>query len=593
MLVSDSLPMSHSRFSGPPLDVWALGVILFALLCGRLPYEGPDLAGTKRPRDAVIRSRISKGQYKIEEGLSPEAKDLVRRMLRIDPSIRASVPEIFSHVWMRTPSQNYDPHHSTIREKDVMSPLSLIQKLSLSASPPAAVVPTAPGTDSQISTPRTSLKVILPPSLFLISLQLPNLVATVGDEEVPVIEMIEDPITAQSSSETELENLPTFDMDRVVTKLCSNSTEGSAEDAIETLLSGRRSSSRSGRPPLSVNLTPLPHTHSPSSLVDPDEVSSSASPKASFILVPLRRNPQQGPKDLIPSPRRPKTAVDDEEFLARFRQETWDIPGEEPSIPTTTSRGRSGTEGSDGAVRVRQSTGSLSARLHPLQLRKHDNNGDSSSPSFPTSVTSSPSAGAHTARSHSQRKSIHPTSGPPTSTWTEQLEEAKETLDTSIFNESGKHSSRHPTDHHRGGTLTGSSLESMPFSSQNRTKHSQLHFAGTSSLKPHTSINSTSQPSTPTQSRRKLPATSSSHGMIHRTTFAATSASDHSTSPALVVSGQGTALANGGSETPNFLSSTGRTHSFRAGTSGSSSRLTAKASGEATSSSTAPNKLHR
>jgi hypothetical protein len=47
---------------------------LFALLCGRLPFEGPDLAGTKRPRDAVIQSRISKGQYKIEEGLSPEAK---------------------------------------------------------------------------------------------------------------------------------------------------------------------------------------------------------------------------------------------------------------------------------------------------------------------------------------------------------------------------------------------------------------------------------------------------------------------------------------------------------------------------------------
>lgn len=83
----------YRRYNGVPAAVWSLGILLFDMLCGDVPFEKDE--------------QIVEACPQFRGNLSPDAKDLVLRCLALKPSLRPSLEDIRRHAWLSC-SSGYD-----------------------------------------------------------------------------------------------------------------------------------------------------------------------------------------------------------------------------------------------------------------------------------------------------------------------------------------------------------------------------------------------------------------------------------------------------------------------------------------------------
>ncbi|XP_055719329.1 MAP/microtubule affinity-regulating kinase 3a isoform X8 [Salvelinus fontinalis] len=85
------------KYDGPEVDVWSLGVILYTLVSGSLPFDGQNLK--------ELRERVLRGKYRIPFYMSTDCENLLKRFLVLNPAKRGTFEQIMKDRWINVGSE--------------------------------------------------------------------------------------------------------------------------------------------------------------------------------------------------------------------------------------------------------------------------------------------------------------------------------------------------------------------------------------------------------------------------------------------------------------------------------------------------------
>jgi serine/threonine protein kinase len=106
--------VTATPYTGPKVDIWSCGVILFAMLSGKLPFQCENMPD--------LFKKISIGAYNVPHSIKSSPAALIARMLCVKPADRAAAQDILDHAWL---SGNYTDTHSLLAHVPLTVPKPL------------------------------------------------------------------------------------------------------------------------------------------------------------------------------------------------------------------------------------------------------------------------------------------------------------------------------------------------------------------------------------------------------------------------------------------------------------------------------------
>lgn len=92
--------VAKREFCGPPADIWASGVLLFAFFCGCFPFRGQN--------DKELYKKIQKAELVIPDHVPSGPKAILSKILQAEAEVRPTAAELYCDSWVQGISQQTD-----------------------------------------------------------------------------------------------------------------------------------------------------------------------------------------------------------------------------------------------------------------------------------------------------------------------------------------------------------------------------------------------------------------------------------------------------------------------------------------------------